>query len=130
MKTLEKIRIAYNNKEYETKLLYPTSEMFPTFKENHVFDENQSIKWNREKVIEENNKKKEALKIYKESQSTLDRKLTEDIIQAIMEENNISEAKAYIVYNYVYQEYHSNFSDLFSYIDDVIDLINKFNEAE
>ena len=35
-----------------------------------------------------------------------------------------------IVYDYLYREYHSHFTDIFGYIPEIIDFIDDFNKAE
>ena len=47
MKTLYKVQEAYANKEYDVDLDFPRLNRY---KEFHVFDEEKSVKWNREEV--------------------------------------------------------------------------------
>lgn len=126
--TLEEIRIAYNNKEYENKLPYPNKSKY---KENHVFDEEKSVKWNRVEVDVQNQLLQVEKENYRAESYRLETKLKEDIIKAICNENKgINYEQARIIYEYVYREYHSSFSDVFNYIDDFIDLIERVNNAK
>lgn len=77
--------------------------------QNHVFDENQSVKWNREKVEENNtNYQSEVARL-----NTLKNKrrdsLYDDIYFAIQCEvgHNLSREKAIKIWNYAWEQGHS-----------------------
>ena len=51
----------YNNisvGQYDSSMPYPSGKRYP---EDHVFDEEKSVRWNREKVAEENKKRQQDL---------------------------------------------------------------------
>ena len=128
MKTLDEIKDAYNNKEYENKMDY---KHFKKYSENHVFDEEQSIKWNREQVQIKNQEALEYSRKYREEVNRLNTLLTEDIIKAMMIEYNINEIQAKYVYDYTYSEYHSSgINDVINYLDDILRLIFNFNSVK
>ena len=85
--------------------------------EDYVFDENLSVKRNRELIKEHNDEVERFMLIKREKQADLYRKLTEDVVSYIMENYALTEAQARIVEMWVYNEKHSFMCDYFSYID-------------
>lgn len=120
------IRLWYDNGHYNCNLIIPTK-----VKENHVFDEELSVRRNREMAVEHNQK---VIAMHKEKlakQNELDRKLTNDVVQYIVESYDISESQARIVERYVYTEKHSFMGDYFSAIDNVAEMVeNVLNDAK
>jgi hypothetical protein len=85
--------------------------------EDYVFDENLSVKRNREMVKEHNDEVEHFKRIKQSRQADLDRKLTEDVVAYIKENYNLTEAQARLVEMFTYQEKHSFMCDYFNYID-------------
>ena len=86
-------------------------------KPDYIFDEELSVKRNRELVKEHNDN---IDRLYKESariQSELYKQLTDDVVKYIIDNYNLTEAQARKVENFVYLEHHSYMCDYFSYID-------------
>ena len=120
------IRLWYDNGHYNFNMTIPEK-----VKENHVFDEELSVRRNREMAIEHNKKVDAMRKEKTEKQNELYRKLTNDVVQYIVESYDISEAQARIVERYVYTEKHSFMGDYFSAIDDVAQMVeNVLNDAK
>jgi collagenase-like PrtC family protease len=85
--------------------------------ENYVFDENLTVKQNREMVIKHNDEVEHLKRVKQSRQADLDRQLTEDVVAYIKENYDLTEAQARIVEMFVYREKHSFMCDYFSYID-------------
>ena len=106
------IREKWDNGDYTDKTHIPKK-----LSEDYIFDEELSVKRNRELVKEHNEKidtlKKEAQK----RQNLLHWQLTDDVIAYITENYNLSEPQARAVERFVYQEHHSFMCDYFSHID-------------
>jgi hypothetical protein len=118
--TLEEVRYNYDNGDYKTKLEYVKESRL---KDNYIFDEEKSVKWNKEQVIKHNEQLKIDKTAYRNDQQRLSNKLTDDVIAALMHEYNINENVARKVEGYVYTEYRSCMSDYFSAFSDIMDFV-------
>jgi hypothetical protein len=116
------IRDDYNNNEYENKFPYPSNV---TIKVDHIFDENQTVKWNREKVLIENKKIIDQKLEYAKESTRLSSKLDDDMVKAIVQEYGFTENEARIIYSHAYSEKHSCMSDVFLYTSTLSDLFNR-----
>lgn len=110
----------YDTGKYSVGYNYPgefPEDVMKKLPADHVFDEELSVKRNREMVIEHNDKV-DQLRVRKRSlQADLDRKLTEDVVKYIEENYDLTSAQARIVEMWVYREKHSFMGDYFSSID-------------
>ena len=99
---------------------------------DHIFDEDLSVKRNREMVVEHNQRVDELKAIKSERQAELNKKLTEDVVEYIKEYYNLSDKQARIVEQWVYREHHSFMYDYFQYVDTFAefadDLVNQVEE--
>ena len=112
---INEIRELYNKGHYTFKL--PESVDMKTLPPDYVFDEELSVKRNRE-LVEEHNSRVVDLKRKKQAgQEDLNRQLTYDVIEYIKENYDLTDAQARIVEMFVYREHHSFMCDYFSYID-------------
>ena len=112
------IRDWYNNGHYRYKDPIDTkTDEWKKLPENHVFDEDLSVKRNRELVAEHNKKIDDHNTLVREKQAELDKKLAADVIEYIKEYYGLNDKQARIVESYVYREHHSYMCDYFSYID-------------
>jgi hypothetical protein len=111
---INEIRELYDNGHYT----YKSEEVIPSkFMPDHVFDENLSVKRNREMVVE-HNKRVDELKLAKSTkQAELNKKLTEAVVEYIKEYYELTDRQARIVEGFTYREHHSFMCDYFSYID-------------
>lgn len=112
MMDINEIRAKYNNGEYTYKADIPNK--LPI---DHVFDEELSVKRNRELVKEHNEKILQMRLDKNKKQRDLDKCFTYEVVTYIMENYGLTESQAKTVENFVYREYHSFMSDYFSYID-------------
>lgn len=117
---INKIRSKYNNGDYTLSKDY-AKEMFSRVPLNHVFDENLSVKRNRELVIEHNQRVSQLQKERQEKQAELSRQLSEDVVNYIIENYSLTKTQAQKVESYVYQEKHAFMCDYFAYIDTFAD---------
>lgn len=116
--SIETIKDNYKNGEYNPKIPYPKIKKYPT---DHVFDENKSVKWNREQVEIENAKQQELLKMYGEEKRRLNNKLHDDVINTLTEDYGLTKDVAKIVESYVSLEHQD---DYFYYLDEMANFAN------
>lgn len=116
------IREHYDNGEYTVRIS-PSS--IRTLPDDYVFDENKSIKQNRAMVIEHNTHIKELKQHWRDEQNKLYKQLTEDVVDYITDNYNISKKQAYIIESFVYQEKHAFMSDYFNAIDTFAELVEE-----
>lgn len=120
VRSIEELRNAYNAGEFNTKL--PFISPMAKFKKGHIFDENQSVKWNNEQVDLKNAEIDKQIKVYKADNSRLSCKLDEEIIRALQDEYELNEDQARKIKAYVYNEFHSSMHDYFYYLDEIAQL--------
>ena len=108
------IRDLYSQGYYTDKIESGYDHKVP---ENHVFDEELSVRRNREMAIEHNAKVEEERAAHYKRQSELNKKLTEDVVAYIVDNYDLSLAQAKIVEHWVYVEKHAYMLDYFSNID-------------
>lgn len=115
--SISEIERKYNDGEYTISV--PDIKRLPDW---HVFDENKSVKWNREAVAEynklANKQREEAIKLRAKKNSQFHM----DICDYICHEYNLSMRQAELIENYVYEEKHSCMSDYFIAIDEIAEL--------
>lgn len=109
---IEEIRNKYNNGDYTYKVELPEK-----VNESHVFDENLSVKQNREMVIEYNANVSKIRQDYIRKNTELFAEMRTDVIEYIMCEYGFAENVSKIIESHVYIEEHSCMSDYFSSID-------------
>ena len=112
-----KIHEKYDKGDYTYKVDIPKKVW-----DDHIFDEELSVKRNREMAKEHNQRVDELRAEAQKQQNLLHWQLTSDIINYIQENYNLNELQARTVERFVYQEYHSSMYDYFSYIDTLADL--------
>lgn len=99
---------------------------------DHVFDENQSVKWNREQVNINNARYlKEVARLNTEKNKCRDA-IYEDIYRAIQSEvgHNLSREKAITIWQYAYEHGHSyGFQEIMAYLREVMELAEKLLEG-
>ena len=113
---IDEIRNKYNAGEYTYKVNIPNK-----VKPDHVFDEDLSVKRNRELAIEHNNNVDQLWRNKNRKQSELNERFTNDVVDYIMAYYNLDERQARLVENFVYQHHHSSMCDYFGYIDTYAD---------
>lgn len=122
---IDQIRKKYNKGDYTCHMNIPQ-----TVGENHVFDENLSVKQNREMVREHNEKVIAMQKEKREKNNELFLKMRNEVIQYIVHTYGLSREQASIVESYVYIEKHSFMCDYFSAIDEIAEMVEKVIRCE
>ena len=115
---IQDIRDAYWAGHYDYKMQIP--EVLNPY---YVFDDNLSVKKNREMVIEHNNnveKMREEKRI--KSKECRDR-LANDVVKYITNTYDINESQARIIERYVYDKEHSYMSCYFDSIEEACELV-------
>lgn len=116
---IQKIREKWKNGEYHHNIVYGVK-----LSSDYIFDENLSVKRNRE-LVEEYNANVDALK--KEAslkQLELSRKLRHDVCCFITENYTLDYAAAEKIECFCSVEYHSNMYSYFDYIPIIADLVD------
>lgn len=109
-----------NNGDYDIKNTL-NKKQYP---ENYVFDENKSVKWNKEEVVRQNEEIKKAIKSKFDGQKQFKR----DAIQYILSGNKLNEKQAERIYEKGWEDGHSSgyhnvmieIEDLINFIEDII----------
>lgn len=123
--SIDEIKDDYNKGHYTvSSAYYPefrAGEFTKILPESYVFDEELSVKRNRELVAEHNQKVVDINNKKREKQKELNKKLTEDVVTYIKENYSLSDKQARLVEERVYDEYHSCMYDYFTKIDTFAD---------
>ena len=114
---INEIREKWDNGDYTHKAEIPKKVW-----DDHIFDEELSVKRNREMAKEHNQKVDELRAEAQKQQNLLHWQLTADVINYIQENYNLNEVQARTVERFVYEEHHSFMGDYFSNIDTLADL--------
>ncbi len=114
---IDEIRNKYNAGEYTYRVDIPKK-----VKPDHVFDEELSVRRNRELAMEHNDNVDQMHRDRNRIQGELNERLTTDVVDYIKAYYDLSERQARILENFVYQHYHSSMCDYFGYIDTFADL--------
>ena len=109
---ISEIREKYDRGDYTYKADIPKK-----VPENHVFDEELSVKRNREMVMEHNENVDKLKAEAQRQQNMLHWQLTDDVIKYIVNGYYLNEVQARKVERFVYEEHHAFMNDYFSYID-------------
>ena len=114
------IREDYDKGRYSVRNVYPgefPEELMTKLPADYIFDEDLSVKRNRELVAEHNEKAQQLITRRRTLQLDLNKQLTEDVVTYITENYKLTAAQARLVESWVYNEKHSFMCDYFSYID-------------
>ena len=122
---INEIRAKYDAGDYTDKTPIPKK-----ISEHHVFDEELSIKRNRELIKEHNEKVDKLREEAQKKQNMLHWQLTDDVIKYITDNYNLSEPQARAVERFVYQEHHAFMCDYFSNIDTFADFASELINME
>lgn len=87
---------------------YPDADTLRKLPDNYVFDENESVKWNREKVGVHNKLADNAKKKYYDELNTVNAAFATMVRQEIQSELDVSDEVASIIYNEAYENGHAD----------------------
>lgn len=114
--SIDEISNAFVNNFYEPLQEYPGHRKFS---EKHVFDDEKSVKWNREEVERQNEQLKQRKMEWDSEKSRLNAKLQNDCVQILKEDYGLNEAQAEKLYGHVFQEHHSYMHDFFIHLEEI-----------
>ncbi len=120
--TLEAVCKAYiAYAEFTTR---PDSKDFQKYETGHIFDEEQSVRWNKEEVIRRNNAYKAEFRRLSDEKNELYLKAKGLILDYITENSKINDrTKAEILWNYVNERY--DITERIEAIDDLLETLNR-----
>lgn len=123
-KSFEEIK--NNLKDYENKLEFPKRpEGYK--KEGYVYDENQSVKWNREHRLELEKDYSDKLTEYQKESSNLELQFKHDLIRSSEKVYGINYKQGEIIYNQAWDQGHSyGYSQV---VDDMITLLDFYKDV-
>lgn len=78
---------------------YPNTKKYS---ENHIFDEDKSVKRNKEMVLQKNDEIAKQIKEYKVEKNRLHTLFREDIMKSLVKYYNVNEKIAEVIYNKIY----------------------------
>ena len=93
--------------------------------DNHIFDENMTVKWNREQVKIHNDKINQLRSDLEKERERLDKLMHEDIVRYIMGTYGFNMQQAKKIESEVYSDKHSCMSDYFYSIDETAELVSE-----
>ena len=114
---ISEIRGKYNAGDYYYRVDIPKKVPLDC-----VFDEDLTVRRNRELAIEHNEKVDQMQQEKAARQRDLNEKLTADVVEYIMAYYDLDERQARIIEGFVYEHYHAFMSDYFGNIDTFADL--------
>ena len=118
----------------EITSIVKTIRDYPLYKENYIFDENKSVKWNKDEVIKRNKLRDEEIRkcraIRKQALCNVENNIIHCIAVELIERNiikaDISTAveKAIKIFNFAWDKGHSyGIYEVCTYIDEMVDFI-------
>ena len=122
---ISEIRKAYDEGKYHFDMEIPAK-----VSESHVFDEDLSVRRNREMVQEWNENVDNLKKIKGEKQADLYRQLKEDVIGYLTDAYGFTRKQAEAIESYTYIEKHSFMCDYFAGIDSFAELVENVLNAK
>lgn len=99
---------------------------FCKVKPDHVFDEDKSVRWNKEEAIRVNNEYDEKCKILRAERDVAISLVTDRIKKHISINVVCSLQRASLIWNFVYDQYHSNVDELFNKLEDFEELFGNY----
>ena len=104
--TLTDIKTAVENDVYMVKA--DRLAKLPFYADNHVFDEDKSVRWNADKVKAENQRIREAKLAVQEKRMQKKQQFLDDIASAVQTEHDFTVNQSKIVAAQAWEEGHSN----------------------
>lgn len=109
---------------------YPKGDSVKLLPKDFIFDENQSVKWNRQKVQEHNELAQQTKKIYWDRMNEIDCWFSERVQEAIQNELYVSGKVASIIFNQAYDRGHANgYQEVIIYAEQYCEFIQSILNA-
>lgn len=110
--TIDDIKIRYNNGDYTSKISYSHRNRYSP---NHVFDESESVTWNRKMVLQKNDELQNEKNLHRADQVRLDSILEVDLIEAIKGAYHLNQQQAQAILNFAKKEKERT-AEVFDYL--------------
>lgn len=123
-KTIQDVAKLVEKGIYDVKIV-----KYPIFDDNFIVDENESVKWNKEKVEEMNSKNKAKTLETIELRKKMKNEMFEDLAFAVSFQTNFTNEQADLIVHKAWTEGHSaGIREVLFIIEDLIDFVTKFNK--
>lgn len=120
MKAIRIDKLIFLSNNYSDFSCKPT---YKKYKEGTIFDEDKSVKWNREEVAKRNLLYNDEVKNLNRQKNQMYTELINLIKRYITQETKVSDKQATKIWNYVYEEYHSyGLTECINHLDDLLEL--------
>lgn len=127
--SLQSVLEDYRNDKYKNTM--PSPYGLQRYSANHVFDEDKSVKWNKEQVVLKNKERTDKREEYRKESNKLENQLREDISNAIAEEYGFNKEQADIILGYAYEQHHSSgYYEVINSLGELCDVFESFKNAE
>lgn len=123
--TIEKLR-----EDYYFMLSMPLAPDFHKVDPYHVFDEDKSVRWNREEAARVNNEYDAKCKILRAERDVADSLVTDSIKKYISINVGCSLQRASLIWNFVYGHYHSDIDELFDKLEEFEELFENYERID
>lgn len=128
------IRAYVRGKLQEISSLYKQQRSFlseiPILPENHIIDEEKSVRWNREEVVRRNNSRKGKAASYKVKISKCETDIAEKIREYIQTTYKFGPRIAELIYNEAYEDGHAGgYDEVITYAEQYADFAEKLIDA-
>lgn len=128
MKSLNDLIENYDLLTFVNRQYHVTTEKL---KENLIVDINETLKWNKQYVKENNEKYDAQVKEYNEAKRKKFRQYEEDLIKAFAEEESLELEEAKVIWEYAYQQSHSNgYREVVYTAYDIAEVVKKIKELK
>lgn len=111
-------------------LSMPSAPDFRKVKLDHVFDEDRSVRWNREEAIKVNNEYDTKCKILREKRTKAIVQVTDCIKRHISIYVGCSLQRASLIWDFVYNYYHSDIDELFDKLEEFEVLFGNYERID
>lgn len=113
---------------YDKAYAMSTTPGIRLFKKDHVFDEDKSVRWNREAVERNNDRYYAEVAKLQRAREVAIHDATEALREYIKDNSRIgfTDEQVTIIYNYLYSRYHHCWSDFMASVDETIDMFDDF----
>lgn len=120
MKAIRIDELIFLSNNYSDFSCKPT---YKKYKEGTIFDEDKSVKQNREEVAKRNLLYDDEVKNLNRQKNQMYTELINLIKRYITQETKASDKQATKIWNYVYEEYHSyGLTECINHLDDLLEL--------
>ena len=116
--------------KYKAAINHSTIPELKKYKEGYIFDEDKSVKWNKEEVVRRNEDyKDEAIRLRKEN-ALLQKEADDAAIEYLLEYSSTVKnrnAMSYLLGFAFEQKHHNGYVDVIEFAEELVDLVDKMN---